>query len=502
MICFRGPTIGKIKKNMHEVITIAVSHRANHLATQFFNNQEQYLYYQKDNNPTNSDVFLNPTIDKISKTVSYSPRALIWDAKTGVGSLGTFQYSQNEGDHFRSSDSNIESKDEYTNDNTQLVFTHPQIEKSQYQIALDKGLTLPELTPSLTKYWSDYSKLIYHPSSISTLNEWYHDVENPNTPDFQKLGERKFTNYDLGFNEFNDNYLLDFFDNNLHFQLEACDTLQGFNIITDFNNAWGGFAAALLVELKNDLPKNSVFTYGFNENDSFSLCENYKSLHFNTSMYPLISNKIKSTLTFSEESDLVFPLFVDSTLSNWENCGLLNKVFEGVNSIINEANSSKRHSMEYLANLLKTDDSSRNVLSNMIDENGQNFSYSSKVLTYKNSPTNYHEFSNLKINRSSTKVDESQKKTEKKPNTFELCSYQYKPSDTIPNEYRKNADNTAIELSMNEYSRNEYLYWTDFVSRFFRNDPDREGIKDQLATKASVYEYGWYDDVDSEDDIY
>ena len=52
---------------MHEVVTISVSQRANHLTTQFFNIQEGYLQLSKEQQVNDSKIFLNSVVDKVSK---------------------------------------------------------------------------------------------------------------------------------------------------------------------------------------------------------------------------------------------------------------------------------------------------------------------------------------------------------------------------------------------------------------------------------------------------
>nr|CAI6681292.1 BPK_HP1_G0043600.mRNA.1.CDS.1 [Saccharomyces cerevisiae] len=54
---------------MHEVVTISVSQRANHLTTQFFNIQEGYLQLSKEQQVNDSKIFLNSVVDKVSKTI-------------------------------------------------------------------------------------------------------------------------------------------------------------------------------------------------------------------------------------------------------------------------------------------------------------------------------------------------------------------------------------------------------------------------------------------------
>ena len=50
------------------------------------------------------------------------------------------------------------------------------------------------------------------------------------------------------------------------------------------------------------------------------------------------------------------------------------------------------------------------------------------------------------------------------------------------------------------HCRDVFNHWSDYVSRRFRFDEDREELKDELSTMAAAYEIGWYDDEDSGDD--
>lgn len=70
------------------------------------------------------------------------------------------------------------------------------------------------------------------------------------------------TGIPLDYDRFTENYLQEFFDGNLHRELEKCDTLQGFNLVSDMESGWGGFSSALLVELRNELPKKAGSFHG------------------------------------------------------------------------------------------------------------------------------------------------------------------------------------------------------------------------------------------------
>ncbi|KAL3234553.1 Protein DML1 [Nakaseomyces bracarensis] len=492
---------------MHEVITISVSHRSNHLSTQFFNCQEALLYRGKDDKLNDAEVFLNPTIDKLSKTVSYNPRALLWDAKTGNGSLGTFQYSDsNDNDYYFNDKSNDNRADK-------TILTHPKIEKSAYQIALDNGTQPPKLNKENTKYWSDYSRMIYSPSSLNILNDWYHNTENPNRPDYKKLGERSFDKYFVGYEEFKNNYLQDFFDNNMHRKLEECDSLQGFNIITDMDNGWGGFTSALLTELKDDLPKNSYFTWAFHEEDPYTKAyDNKTPIKINKKSFGLVANKIRATANISENSDLFFPIFSNNNFSNWEVGSYSCLLFDSINSVLQSNYPSERKSMEYLTNCLTLGDSSRNIMSSMKvnhNEGLKNYSYYSHLPLY-NRPSNFtednlHTFASCNIKREerhkSVSENEKEINKERKMIETELTTYPFIAADTFANVVPSDHF-YEMTIKSDEKCRDVFKMYGDLVSRCFVTDDDREDLKDKLETVSSAYEYGWYDDSDSGDDNY
>ncbi|QHS75482.1 Dml1p [Saccharomyces paradoxus] len=473
---------------MHEVVTISVSQRANHLNTQFFNIQEGYLQLSKEQQVNDSKIFLNPTVDKVSRTVSFTPRALLWDARTGNGSLGTYQYSETQDYHFGNED---RFKDQT------IIKTHPKIPKSEYQSALDAGTPLPTLSRENTKYWSDYSKLIYGPSSFNILRDWYHDVENPNQPDFQNLGERKFDRYSIGYDEFTENYLQEFFDGNLHTELEKCDTLQGLNLVSDVESGWGGFSSALLLELRNELPKKTVFSWGFNEDDPFTNDSPMKGL--SKKWLPIISNKLRSTINMMLESDLYFPLYASPGLTNWETAGENCRILDSINATVSQSNLEQRKTMDYLTTAVTLGYSSRNMITGMVIGN-TDYSFCSQIAPFKNSHKHNgaHVFSRSFIDRRS-QMCQNHSEPDPQSKIIEMRTHRYFPSDTIPAEFSRDYE-FALELKSSEKSRDIFKHWNEFVVRYFKNDNDREELKNQLSDYASAYESGWYEDEDSGDD--
>ncbi|KAG0671547.1 mtDNA inheritance, partitioning of the mitochondrial organelle [Maudiozyma exigua] len=480
---------------MQEIVTISVSQRANHLTTQFFNTQEQNLYNTDPAKSLDTTTFLNPSVDKISKTVSYYPRLLLWDAKNGNGSLGKYQYIPDTQDfHSTDPNDNISLANQHP-----LVHTHNRIERSKYQNALDNSEELPELTKENTKYWSDYNRLIYQPYTFNNLTNWYHDPETPNLPDFRGLMTQRFINLEQGVAEW-DAQKNDFMDENLRVALEQCDTLEGFNLVTDMDSAWGSFTTSLLQELKDEIPKSSIFSWGFFEPDHL------------TSSKPKIDNKyqlknvIENSLKLISESDLFFPIYSDNNLTNWELAGQTCRLYDTVNSVLSQRDPNKRKSMNYLTNCITDGENKRNVVTSMVESNNYyNYSYVSKVAPYdkrNNNQKDYYEFSYCNIQRGLKEMpkEEDEQQTKNKDSFRNLETVEFQPSETIPSKFRKTTY-YSIKLSTTEKGRDMFKYWNEYVQKYFRYNDNREELKEELGTLVSTYEHGWYSDSDSGDDL-
>lgn len=483
---------------MHEVINVSVSHRSNHLVTQFYNCQEELLQYSRVDQPENDpSIFLDPVVDLASKTISYTPRALLWDAKTGNGALGTYAYSETKDSY----DENWK-EDEGDDHSYEIVQTHHRIPKSAYQEALDKGIPTPKLNSQNTKYWSDYSKLIFPSSSFNILHNWYHDVNNPSLPDFQNLGQMKFDKFDIGVQEFRETHCDGFFDGNFHTQLERCDALQGFNLVTELDNAWGGFTSELLVELRDELPKIDVFTWGFNADDVLS---RKQPIHSTKTKFQMLCNKIRSTLALSQESDLFFPLYARDDVSLWESTSEVCLLFESVNAVVSQTNTENRRTFNYLTNALTLGEKHRNIVS-LMEVDSKKYSFYGKMPSYRNDSTPSHVFARATISRATAgDVPPSNSQIRSPPralsekNMTELKTYPWTPPDTTPKEFQDGI--SLVELGVTEKTRDVFKQWLDMVSKYLRYDSDREELKEQLGTLASQYEYGWYDDDESGDDL-
>lgn len=131
----------------------------------------------------------------------------------------------------------------------------PRIEPSSYQQALDEGTTPPTLTSDTVRFWSDYNHVYYHPRSIVQMNEYELGSDLMPFEQWQK-GEELFANLDREY---------DLLDRDVRPFLEECDQLQGIQIFSGIDDAWGGFTAKYLERLADELGKGSRWVFGLQE---------------------------------------------------------------------------------------------------------------------------------------------------------------------------------------------------------------------------------------------
>lgn len=129
------------------------------------------------------------------------------------------------------------------------------IPQSAYQEHLDAGLQPPPLSTSSVRYWSDYSRVFYHPKSIVQLSEF--DVNDKLMP---------FEDWDVGMELFEKlEREVDLVDRDLRPFVEECDGIQGLQIFTGVDDAWGGWASGWLERLRDEYGKMSIWTWGLGD---------------------------------------------------------------------------------------------------------------------------------------------------------------------------------------------------------------------------------------------
>ena len=108
------------------------------------------------------------------------------------------------------------------------------------------------------KYWSDFSHLYYHPRSIVQLNDY-------------SLGSslQPFENYSSGdelFDSLDKEH--DLLDRDLRLWAEECDHMQGVQLFTGADDAWGGFAGRYVERIRDEYGKVGIWVWGIEDDGS------------------------------------------------------------------------------------------------------------------------------------------------------------------------------------------------------------------------------------------
>ncbi|XDG01148.1 hypothetical protein ABKA04_000763 [Annulohypoxylon sp. FPYF3050] len=227
---------------MREIITLQLGQQSNYLANHFWNAQESYFTYGADEeSPVDHDVHFRPGVGS-DGTETFMPRTVIYDLKGGFGTLRKINsLYEIDGDP---SSSSLWSG--------QTVIQRQQpIEASAYQESLDTGQATAELTTSTVRYWSDFNRVFYHPKSIIQLSEY---ELNSTVMPFEKwhMGEELFGSLDKEH---------DLLDRDLRPFVEEADQMQGVQIMTGIDDAWGGVYSSNLgniTDLLNVFGKQTI----------------------------------------------------------------------------------------------------------------------------------------------------------------------------------------------------------------------------------------------------
>lgn len=233
---------------MHEILTLQFGQQANYLGTHYWNTQESYFTYAGENeSPVDHDVSFRPGIGADGGE-TYTPRTVIYDLKGAFGTLrrenALYELQQQE---------NPASDGQWSGRTDSLRL--PPITPSPYQVALDAGLEPPTLSTESVRFWSDYNRVFYHPRSIIQLTEY---ELNSSLMPFEQwtTGEDLFSALDREH---------DLLDRDLRPFLEECDQLQGIQVFSGTDNAWGGFASKYLERINDELGKGCRWMFGLSD---------------------------------------------------------------------------------------------------------------------------------------------------------------------------------------------------------------------------------------------
>ncbi|KAM0334058.1 hypothetical protein ACHAQA_001078 [Verticillium albo-atrum] len=260
---------------MHEIITLQLGQASNYLATHFWNTQESYFSYADDaaEPAVDHNIHWRPGVGA-DGAETFLPRTVIYDLKGGFGSLRKINALYDPGDDPTAA---------LSWDGASVVHKLPPVAPTAYQQSLDAGLAPPEIDASHVRYWSDFSRVFYHPKS---LNQLYDYELNSSIRPFDKwpLGQELFQSLDKEH---------DMVDRDFRPFVEEADQMQAIQLFTTLDDAWGGFAADYLDRMRDEYPKATILVWGLHASQQ-------SRLH--------LTNVARSTAALCEQASLVIPM--------------------------------------------------------------------------------------------------------------------------------------------------------------------------------------------------
>ncbi|CAH1796416.1 unnamed protein product [Owenia fusiformis] len=291
-----------------EIVTLQVGHFSNFVGTHWWNLQDaSFVYDPKEaaNKEVNTDVMFREGQNLMGE-VTYTPRLIGFDLK---GSLNTLKqdgnlYDLNLEEDLKWAADVTQHKVEVGEKNDFLLDLERQqeahidgSERKRRKVEEDEKMEIgdvskessptdieEDLTKKLyhleknIKVWSDFLKIYLHPKSLYVLQDYSHNSEN-----------EPFDIFSYGSAIYNTRTHQDEIDDKLHFFLEECDHLQGFHVLTDTFDGFGGLSTSLLEHLEDEYSSKGIFTFGLSP-----------AHHGDTTTYQDSLRVINSVLTYNK----------------------------------------------------------------------------------------------------------------------------------------------------------------------------------------------------------
>lgn len=311
---------------MHEIITLQFGQQANYLGTHYWNTQESYFTYAaQDESPVDHDRSFRPGVGADGQE-TYTPRTLIYDLKGAFGTLRRENalYGHQQPDQLPQNG---------PWNGAAIPLRLPPIVPSPYQTALDQGSEPPRLTSASVRFWSDYNHLFYHPRSIVQLNEY--EVNSSLMP-FERYttGEELFAGLDREH---------DLLDRDLRPFLEECDQLQGIQILSSIDDAWGGFGARYLERIGDELGKGCRWVFGLSDGKRVPRDRRLLQLANTAQSIYALNTPASMHIPLTSLPSLMPPYVALEAAGQWETSGLQAALLESVTLPTRLKGSSSAH---------------------------------------------------------------------------------------------------------------------------------------------------------------
>ncbi|XP_043936097.1 protein misato homolog 1 [Protopterus annectens] len=301
-----------------EVVTLQFGNYANFVGTHWWNLQDASLSYESKQQQCceiDSGVLFREG-QNLSGHPTYTPRLILMDLKGSLTSLKQEGLLYSDGKHNSS----------LTWEGNVAVHREEPAVKSSFlkgPETLDEQLTADHSSKTLSdckgipktgvvsqafdaskkslglensvQLWSDYLQVHLHPRTISVIHDYSHDEQSS-----------QFAAFGQGEGLFNCPRFQDDLEDRLHFFVEECDYLQGFQVLCDLHNGFSGLSAKTVELLQDEYHGKGILTCGVTP---FSGAD--PSLPKN--IYRLI-NTVLGIVSLSSDSSLFCPLSVNRNM--------------------------------------------------------------------------------------------------------------------------------------------------------------------------------------------
>lgn len=272
-------------------MTIQIGDYANFIGSHFWNFQDELLGLAED--PQGDEVFKNQglTMDVLYRTgetqqgaLTYTPRLLSIGFQGSLGSLsplGTvYNYDQippalSDLVTWTGSSSTHVSKPVKKNlflqslyeeeQENSIVMNGKSSDSNDSRDIQDKDIV--ESLENEVQYWTDFSKVDYHPRSLYELNGLWVDAQ-------------QFNNYGIGRDAFSESMRGEEINDRLRFFLEESDHIQGIQFIADDSGGFSGITAEFMENIADEYTSIPVLLYAVRSPGSFMNLQSRKQSVF------------------------------------------------------------------------------------------------------------------------------------------------------------------------------------------------------------------------------
>nr|CAI5867837.1 unnamed protein product [Callosobruchus analis] len=233
------------------ILTLQFGHYSNFIGAHWWNIQEAGFEYNSSSpSEINHDVLYREGLTDKNQ-VTYTPRLLLVDLK------GTLRTLSETGDLY-------ESPPDPDKEKTRIGWppSHVDIQaalqckKNRFQKDLEDPSEAGKVAlktydfDKVVQVWSDYLYARFHPRTVNTVKEYEHC--NENTP---------FDVFPLGTSLWKTPSFEEDFVDKIRNYVEECDHFQGFQLLADSFNAFGGLASGCIEHLRDEYDRKSILVF-------------------------------------------------------------------------------------------------------------------------------------------------------------------------------------------------------------------------------------------------